>query len=106
MKIQFNGFEIKIIWHLHRHKYYGNKHTSVDNLRKGFLKHSGRDIDDAIYTLIQEGIIIKQKKTKEDHVSLNSMMIPIIHQVTDWFPNNSKSIDKEKLKKIYFEIET
>jgi len=88
------------------HTYYGNKHTSIDNLRKGFPKHSGRDIDDSIYTLIQEGIIIKQKKTKEDHVSLNSTMISIIHQVTDWFSTNSKSIDKGNLKKIYFETET
>ncbi len=106
MKLQFNGYEIKVIWKLHRHKYYGAKHTSADHLRQGFPRDSGIEIDDAIDRLVKKQIIIKQIKTKEVHVCLNKWQIAVIHEVVEWLTKNMSEINKQNLGKIYLEIYT
>ncbi len=105
MKISFDGYELKIIWKLYRHKYYGGKHTSIDNLRKGFERKLGTEINNAIDKLVKNQIIIKEKKTKEDHVCLNVKNIKVINKALDWYAHNMNQIDKKHLEKIYFEVE-
>ena len=105
MKITFSGYEIRIVWKLHRGTYYGGKHTSIDHLSHGFPSHSGREIKSAIEELIKKQIIIVEKKTKEDHVCLNKNKIKLIYHLVDWFIDNMKLIDTNHLEKKYFEMD-
>lgn len=105
MKLSLNGYELKIIWKLHRHSCYGAKHTSIDHLKQGFQSNSGKEIKDAIDKLVKKEIVIIEKKTKEDHVCLNTNKVKLIHKIVDWFTNHMKEINKEELNKTYFEIE-
>lgn len=105
MNISFDGYEIKIIWKLHRNKCYGAKHTSIDHLKQGVPSHLGVNINEAINKLVQKQIIIIEKKTKEDHVCLNKKKVDVINKIVDWFPDNAKKFDKKHLEKTFFEIE-
>jgi hypothetical protein len=105
MKYSLNGLEIRIIWKLHRKHDYNKKHTSIDNLKRGFPRDSGKDIARAIDSLIQQGILLVQKKTKEDHVVLNIKKICLIKAVTDWFKSNMDKINKNELAQVRFEFE-
>ena len=105
MKISLNGYDIKIIWKLHRGTYYGGKHTSIDHLKQGFPSHSGKEIKNAIDKLVKTRIVIVEKKTNEEHVCLNKDKIKIIYQIVDWFINNMKLMSKEHLEETYLDIE-
>lgn len=100
----FNGYEAKIIWKLHRHHYYGGKHTSKENLTKGFSKDSGDKVSEAIDSLISKGIIIVEKKTKEDHVVLNKEMKKTIGEILKWYETNI-SMSKEVFLSAQFQVE-
>ena len=105
MKYSFSGYEINIIWHLHRHKYYNKKHTSIENLKKGVSRDRGKFIDEAIKNLISQQIIIVQSKTKEIHVSLNRSKVNIIRKVTSWYASNMRNLKREDFLSSSYEFE-
>jgi len=105
LKYAFSGYEINIIWHLHRHKYYGKKHTSIDNLNKGVSRDRGKFTDEAIKNLISQQIIIVQSKTKETHVSLNTSKINIIRKVTSWYASNIGNLERKDFLSSSYEFE-
>ena len=105
MKYTFSGYEINIIRHLHRHKYYGGKHTSIDNLKKGVNRDRGNFTDEAIKSLISKQIIIVQRKTKETHVSLNTSKVNIIRKVMSWYASNIVNIEREVFLSNFYEFE-
>jgi low affinity Fe/Cu permease len=74
-------------------------------LKQGFKSNSGKEIKDAIDKLVKEGIVIVEKKTKEEHVCLNTNKVKLIHKIVDWFTDHVKEINKEELNKTYLEIE-
>lgn len=105
MKIPLNGYDVKIIWKLHRGPYYGGKHTSIDHLKQGFPSHKGKEIKNAIEKLVKARLVIVEKKSNEDHVCLNKDKKKIIYEIVDWFNDNMKLIDKEHLEDTYLEID-
>ena len=65
--------QLKILEKLMKRRMWGGKHTEERNLFKGLEKHiiGSRESKEALKELIQNGFLIKQKKTHEDHYSLN-----------------------------------
>jgi len=54
-----------------RHGYIGARHTSIDNLPKGFPKHQRREVVKAARKLIKEGLLIAKPTRYGLEVSLN-----------------------------------
>lgn len=105
LKHTFSGYEINIIRHLHRHKYYGRKHTSIENLKKGVNRDRGKFLDKAINSLISKQIIIVQIKTKETHVSLNVSKVNIIREIMSWYASKIGNIEREDFLSRSYEFE-
>lgn len=53
--------EAEILRKLARHKYWGGKHTSIDNILKSFKKHLSKEVIKVTKSLIKEGYIIQKK---------------------------------------------
>ncbi len=51
--------------------YVGARHTSVDNLQKGFPKHERGNANDAAQKLIRQNLIIPKSTSYGKHCSLN-----------------------------------
>ena len=69
--IEFDIYEWMVIYKLTIRKYIGNRHTSEDNVAKGFPKHERGKIKDALYSLIKRGIVIYKPTSYGIEVSLN-----------------------------------
>lgn len=65
--------ELYVLTKMIKHKMWGGVHTEERNLLKGLPKHliGSKDAKKALKELVQLGFLIKQKKTYEDHYSLN-----------------------------------
>ncbi|XES77822.1 MAG: hypothetical protein ACBZ72_02815 [Candidatus Bathyarchaeia archaeon] len=61
-----------------RQEFIGAKHTSIENIPKGFPKHMRKDVADITRQLNKEGFIIFKPKPDAIHVSLNPKMLPKI----------------------------
>jgi len=61
----------RIIKKLKRHGYFGGRHTSFDNIPKGFKKHLWGDVKEAAEELITEGILVEKMTSSGRHVYLN-----------------------------------
>ena len=66
---------------LAKHGYWGGRHTSFDNLHKGFPKHLAGQVKDVARTLIKENILIPKPTNYGLHVSLNPGMCETIERV-------------------------
>ncbi|MBI2080012.1 hypothetical protein HYT84_04555 [Candidatus Micrarchaeota archaeon] len=66
---------------LAKHGYWGGRHTSFDNLHKGFPKHLSKDVKGVANDLIKENLLIPKPTSYGLHVSLNPRMKEIIEQV-------------------------
>jgi len=63
--------EKSILEKMLRHQYIGAKHTSIDNLPKGFPKHLRKDVLEAARDLIKKGYITAKPTSYGMEVSLN-----------------------------------
>ena len=70
-----------ILAKLHRHGYIGARHTSIDNIPKGFPKHRYGEAKKATKRLIREGFILARPKPYGTVVSLNQCKIGEIENI-------------------------
>ena len=68
---EFDIYEWMVIYKLTIKGYIGNRHTSEDNVPKGFPKHERGKIKDALHSLIKKGIVIYKPTSYGKEVSLN-----------------------------------
>jgi hypothetical protein len=64
-----------LLYQLRRKNIIGKKHTSFDNLKKGFPTHLGKDINKIAKNLIKEDWIITKPTSYGLEVSLNHSKI-------------------------------
>jgi len=63
--------EAEILRKLARHKYWGEKHTSIDNVPKSFKSHLSKEVTKVTKSLITEGYIIQKQTSYGLQISLN-----------------------------------
>ncbi|MCX6673350.1 MAG: hypothetical protein NTY37_06190 [Methanothrix sp.] len=68
---KINQIKAKILNKLHRHGYWGGRHTSFDNLPKGFEKSLRGVVKEAAEELICEGLLKGKPTSYGIEVSLN-----------------------------------
>jgi len=66
---------------LMKKRLWGHKHTSFDNLSKGFPSHLGKDVKKVADELIKEGILLKHPTSYGMEVSLNPRMKETIEKI-------------------------
>jgi len=69
---KINWIKAKILHKLHRHGYWGGRHTSFDNLPKGFEKSLRGEVKGAAEELIDEGLLKGKTTSYGIEVSLNA----------------------------------
>jgi len=69
--LNVNELTKAILEKLYRHGYIGAKHTSIDNVPKGFPKHRYGEIKKVTKQLIKEGLIIAKPTAYGLQISLN-----------------------------------
>jgi len=70
-----------IIEKMVKHRIWGGKHASVENVSKGFPPHLKREVLDEIKSLIKEGIIISKPTSYGLQISLNPRMKATIEEI-------------------------
>lgn len=75
---EYNNIKRTILRKMLRHEYIGGKHTSIENLPKGFPEDSKGKVKGVIKKMISEGYFIVKKKPDSQHVSLNPRRLPEI----------------------------
>lgn len=65
---QLKGFIVKKLFH---HGYIGERHTAIENLKKGLAGHVKGDVKDATKELVRAGILLLKPTSYGLHVSLN-----------------------------------
>ncbi len=58
-----------------KHGYWGSRHTSFDNLPKGFPTHLHKEVKKVAKELIKEGLLLKKPTHYGLEVSLNPKML-------------------------------
>ena len=66
---------------LYKKRMFHHKHTSFDNLPKGFPGHLGREIKKVAEELIREGILLTKPTSYGLEVSLNSQKLKEIEEI-------------------------
>ena len=56
--------------------YIGGRHTSIDNLPKGFPKKERGRVKMVVQIMLKEGYFLKRRKPDALHVSLNPRILP------------------------------
>ncbi|MBS1268985.1 MAG: hypothetical protein MAG458_01721 [Nitrosopumilus sp.] len=79
--VEFDIYEIAILRKMHSYDYIGARHTSVDNLQRGFPSHVRGDVKKFVKRLIKLNLIILKSSTKEMHCSLNKSKIKEIEEI-------------------------
>jgi len=69
--MKIDKVEIAILQKLYDHDFIGEKHTSEDNVPKGFPKHLRGDVKKALKKLIREGYVIPKITSYGLEVSLD-----------------------------------
>jgi hypothetical protein len=65
------------------HDFIGAKHTSIENIPKGFPRHMRKEVEDVTKQLIKEGFITVKPKLDAWHVSLEPRMLPKVRAEID-----------------------
>lgn len=60
-----------ILKKLRRRDYWGGKHTSIDNLKKGVKIHLRGDVSGIVEEMIKEGLLLHHPTSYGTQVSLN-----------------------------------
>ena len=66
---------------LAKHGYWGGRHTSFDNLHKGFPKHLTKEVRKIAKELIKENILLPKPTSYGLEVSLNPRMKAEIERI-------------------------
>lgn len=72
---------IAIIEKMIKHRLWGRRHTSIDNIPKGFPPSTIKDVKDEIKNLVKEGYIIQKPTHYGLEVSLNPAMKSEIEEI-------------------------
>ena len=82
------NYEIRkaILRKLYRLDYCGGRHTSIDNLTKGFPGHLKKEVKKESYLLIKEALLLSKPKPDSLHVFLNPRRAKDIYSII--FDNN------------------
>ena len=73
--------EKKILKKMIDYRFIGEKHTSADNIPKGFPKSERREIKKALKNLIREGYVVPKITRYGLEVSLNPRLLAEIHRI-------------------------
>jgi hypothetical protein len=73
--------EKKILKKMLDYRFIGEKHTSADNIPKGFAKHERGDVKDALKSLIRHGYVLPKITSYGLEVSLNPRRLTEIFQL-------------------------
>jgi len=63
--------EAEILRKLARYKYWGDKHTPIDNVSKSFKLHLSKEVTRVTKSFIKEGYIIQKQTSYGLQISLN-----------------------------------
>jgi len=63
--------KIEILRKMLRHRWIGGKHTSIDNIPKGFPQHERSHVSNLTRDLVKEGFILHKPTSYGEEVSLN-----------------------------------
>jgi hypothetical protein len=80
---EFDKYHRKILRDLFYDRRIGGRHTSEDNITKGFPKSDRGFVKDALKDLIKENLVIPKKSTGEIHVYLNPDRIVDIKKIIE-----------------------
>lgn len=70
-----DDIKVAILRKMLRHEYIGARHTSIDNIPKGFPKSDRKRVMKVARELIREGYFSAKRKPDSLHVSLNPVAI-------------------------------
>lgn len=76
-----NKIEITVLRKMYLYGYIGKRHTSLDNLPKGFPKNERGNVDKAVKKLIKQNYIVKKPTGYGVHCSLNAQKIKEIESI-------------------------
>ncbi|MFQ6056675.1 MAG: hypothetical protein ACE5J3_11920 [Methanosarcinales archaeon] len=79
--MEFTNLEIKILSKLRRNFYIGSRHTSEDNVIKGFPKHERKEVKKAVKKLIRKGYLISKPTSYGLEVSINPRRMHEINKI-------------------------
>lgn len=71
MNLNMEDIKRVLLRKLVKHGYWGGKHTSFNNLPKGFPNHLRKDVKRVAKELIKEGVLLKKPTNYGIEVSLN-----------------------------------
>jgi len=75
--------EKKILKKMLDYRFIGEKHTSADNIPKGFAKHERGDVKGSLKSLIRNGYVLPKITSYGLEVSLNHRRLTEILQLLD-----------------------
>jgi hypothetical protein len=75
--------EKKILKKMLDYRFIGEKHTSADNIPKGFAKHERGDVKGSLKSLIRNGYVLPKITSYGLEVSLNPQRLTEILQLLD-----------------------
>jgi hypothetical protein len=81
--MELTALEIALLRKMYLHNFIGEKHTSVDNIPKGFPKDRRGEIKKALKKLTREGYVTLKITSYGMEVSLNPRKIVEIRQLID-----------------------
>lgn len=67
--------ETTVLRKMYTHGYIGKRHTSLDNLQKGFPKHERGSVGKAVAKLVKKNYIVMKSTGYGQHCSLNTKRI-------------------------------
>jgi len=69
---KYNEIKKSLLIKLMKRRCWSHKHTSYDNLPKGFPSHLGKEVRKVADDMIKEGILIKHPTSYGIEISLNT----------------------------------
>ena len=79
----FNKYEVTLLRKLYNYGYIGSKHTDSTNALRGFPRSKGREVNNALKSLIKKDYIWVYPSTGERHISLNNNKIAEIRKIIE-----------------------
>jgi len=81
--MSYTEVEKTVLRKLFYHRYIGARHTSMDNIPKGFPKHEYKRVKKALKRLMKEGFLIVKPTSYGIEVSLNPEKIEEIKKIIE-----------------------
>lgn len=73
----------RILSRMLEHGWIGGKHTAIEHLSSGIEIHRGKDVSNAVKSLIKEGLIIPKITHYGLQVSLNPRMLDKVKRIIE-----------------------